>query len=202
ALYHDIGKMVKPEYFVENQQDGLNPHIDRTPSMSALVIKNHVKEGVEIGKQAKLPKVIIDIIEQHHGTSLIQYFYAKARQRQRVLGEHNTLTPFELEEIDETTYRYDGPKPRFKESAIIFLADPLEAASRALRKVTPQKIDELIERIFQERMDDHQLDDCPLTMQELHMLKKSFSFSLLNMLHSRTEYPGASTATLPEDPGL
>lgn len=187
ALFHDIGKMVKPEYFIENQQEGLNPHQGRSPSMSALVIKHHVKEGVEIARETKLPKLIIDVIEQHHGTTLIQYFYSKALQQNR-----SSQDPFpSTEHIDETTYRYDGPKPAFKESAIIFFADSIEAASRSLKKVTPQTVEDLVERIFEDRLAHHQLDNCPLTFQELSNLKKSFAFTLLNMFHSRIEYPSS-----------
>jgi cyclic-di-AMP phosphodiesterase PgpH len=192
ALFHDIGKIVKPEYFFENQQEGLNPHNERSPSVSALVIKNHVKEGVEIAKQAKLPKVVVDIIEQHHGTSLIQYFYSKARQQLQQNTHEGIEATFDSDAIDEGTYRYDGPKPNFKESVIIFLADPIEAASRTLKKVTPQKVDELIERIFEERFADHQFDNAPLTLEEITRLKKVFSFILLNMLHSRVEYPSSN----------
>lgn len=184
ALFHDIGKMIKPEYFIENQKEGTNPHVHHSPSMSALVIKHHVKEGVEIAKDARLPKVIIDIIEQHHGTTLIHYFYNKALQKTQPTADQH---PSEI--IDETTYRYDGPKPTFKESAIIFFADSIEAASRSLKKVTPQHIEDLIEKIFNDRLQQEQLDDCPLNFQELNQLKKSFTSSLINMFHSRIEYP-------------
>lgn len=186
ALFHDIGKIVKPEYFIENQQESLNPHQMRAPSMSALVIKHHVKEGAEIAREAKLPQIIIDVIEQHHGTTLIQYFYSKALQQSRT-NQESQIHP-DLQ-IDESSYRYDGPKPKFKESAIIFLADSLEAASRSLKKITPQHIEDLIERIVDDRLADKQLEECPLTLQELTSLKKSFAFTLLNMLHSRVEYP-------------
>ncbi len=189
SLFHDIGKMIKPEYFIENQQEGFNPHQSRSPSMSALVIKHHVKEGVEIAREAKLPKIIIDVIEQHHGTTLIQYFYAKALQQNK--GTQDPFPSHPLEHVDEATYRYDGPKPSFKESAIIFFADSIEAASRSLKKVTPQNVEDLVEKIFNDRLTHHQLDNCPLTFKELSDLKKSFAFTLLNMLHTRIEYPGS-----------
>ncbi len=194
AIFHDIGKLVKPEYFTENQRGGINPHLAQNPSMSALVIKAHVKEGVQLARQHKLPRNIIEVIRQHHGTSLIQYFYYTALKKSKN-GSGNTGAPFpeaptiKAEEVDESTYRYDGPKPRFKESAIILFADSVEAASRSLKKVTPAAIDELLDRIFQDRLEDHQLDDCPITFQEIAQIKKSFSFTLLNMLHSRVEYP-------------
>jgi putative nucleotidyltransferase with HDIG domain len=188
SYYHDVGKMVKPEYFIENQVDGINPHLEKNPSMSALVIKAHVKEGVALARQHKLPQVIIDVIQQHHGTSLIQYFYSRAKDQER----KKTRDPFgiiDVSEISESTYRYDGPRPRFKESAIIFLGDALEAASRTLRKASIQNIDELIDKLFDERIRDGQLDEAPLTFADISKIKKSFSFTLVNALHARIEYP-------------
>ena len=191
CLFHDIGKLVKPEYFSENQR-GANPHEEKNPSMSALVIKAHVKEGVEIAKQEKLPKVIIDVIQQHHGTSLIKYFYHQA-QKQRNSEAHNDSNQSQEAQgnhrIHQSTYRYDGPKPRFKESAIIFFADAVEAASRSLKKITQPSIEEMIDSILESRIKDGQLDECPLTFKELDSIKVSFTRTLLNMLHSRIEYP-------------
>ena len=193
ALFHDIGKIVKPEYFVENQRSGYNPHIERNPSMSALVIKSHVKEGVQMAREYRLPKIIIDVIRQHHGTSLIQYFYYKALEQQRNEGVIESIYPnaprIELNRVNEDTYRYEGPIPQFSESALIMLADCVEAASRSLKKVNPQSIEELIEKIFLARMQDGQLDATPLTFSQLQQVKESFSFTLLNMLHARVEYP-------------
>lgn len=196
SLFHDIGKLVKPEYFTENQMGAPNPHIRQNPSMSALIIKAHVKEGVFMAREFKLPQIIIDVIQQHHGTSLIQYFYYLALKKQK---EKRETTPpmqgahaapeIDLDQVDESTYRYEGPKPQFKESAIIFLADSIEAASRSLAKVTKPAVDELIDAIVKSRIEDHQLSDCPITFEELTHLKKSFSFTLLNSLHSRVAYP-------------
>ncbi|PXA03931.1 hypothetical protein DDZ13_09845 [Coraliomargarita sinensis] len=190
SFFHDIGKLVKPEYFVENQRDGVNPHDEKNPSMSALVIKAHVKEGVEMARKFKLPRVIVDVIRQHHGTSLIQYFYYQAQQREKK-GDTKSPLPKKPEDIrvDESTYRYDGPRPAFKESAIIFFADGIEAASRSLKKVTQPNVEELIDKMFQSRIEDGQLDECPLTFQELDKIRKSFIYTLLNMLHARIEYP-------------
>ena len=192
CFYHDIGKLVKPEYFVENQKGGINPHAQKAPSMSALVIKAHVKEGVELARKHQLPRVIMDVIRQHHGTGLIQYFYHQAQQQQN----QQTDLPFtekikkhDSQKVDESTYRYDGPRPAFKESAIIFFADSVEAASRSLKKVTQPAIEELIDNMFKSRIEDGQLDECPLTFKELHQIRSSFTFTLLNMLHSRVEYP-------------
>lgn len=194
ALYHDIGKMVKPEYFTENQLGGHNPHLDTNPSMSALIIKAHVKEGVALAEEARLPEVIKDVILQHHGTTLIQYFYYKAlnaqKERSRQTAPSFPNSPsVNIDRVNESTYRYEGPKPQFKESAIIHLADCVEAASRSLKKVTPQAIDELIDKIFLARLEDGQLTDCPMTFCELKAIKKSFSLTVHNMLHTRVEYP-------------
>ena len=208
ALFHDIGKTEKPEYFTENQRDGVNPHDSSNPSLSALIIKSHVKDGVDLAIKHKLPRAVIDVISQHHGTSLIRYFYNRAvsHTRQSVPTAHTTSNasrdPFtatapglDAVPVCETTYRYDGPRPRFKESAIIHLADGVEAASRSLRKVTPQHLGEIIDQIFHHRMEDGQLDEAPITFDELSRIKTSFTFTLLNMLHGRVAYPAA------EEPG-
>lgn len=191
SYYHDVGKMIKPEYFIENQRDGINPHLERNPSMSALVIKAHVKEGVALARQHKLPQVIIDVIQQHHGTTLIQYFFsmAKDRERQKTRDPFGINIPNDSSEISESTYRYDGPRPRFKESAIVFLGDAVEAASRTLRKVSVQSIEELIDKLFDDRIQDGQLDESPLTFSDIRKIKKSFAFTLINALHARIEYP-------------
>lgn len=192
CLYHDIGKMVKPEFFVENQQAGINPHDDISPSMSALILKNHVKEGVQMAQEARLPRVIVDVIEQHHGTTLIRYFFVKAVERclqAAGVAEAEGKKPPSEAVVDEEAFRYDGPRPRTRENGIIFLADAVEAASRSLKKVTPQNIEELVDKLIDQRMDDGQLRDCPLTFRELMEIRDSFCFSLKNMLHSRVEYP-------------
>jgi len=190
SLYHDIGKIIKPEYFIENQREG-NPHMERNPSMSALIIKAHVKEGVVLSRQYGLPKIVTDVILQHHGTSLIQYFYFMALQRQQ---DANALIEAqgegsELDEVAQSNYRYEGPKPQTLESAIVMLADATEAASRSLKKVTPQSIEDFVTRIVQGRIEDGQLDEAPITMRQITLIKESFVFTLLNMLHSRIEYP-------------
>lgn len=186
SLFHDIGKLIKPEYFAENQRDGENPLTLQNPSMAALVIKAHVKEGVNLAIRNKLPRIIIDVIKQHHGTSLITYFYVQALK-----GKGSSKNEIRVE---ESTYRYDGPKPQFRESAVIFFADSVEAASRSLRKVTPQSIDELIDKIFEDKIADDQLSECPLTFEEIKKIRNSFSFALLNVLHSRIEYPDKDKA--------
>ncbi|MFT3870978.1 MAG: HDIG domain-containing protein [Nibricoccus sp.] len=212
AMFHDIGKTKKPEYFTENQRDRLNPHDENNPSLSALIIKAHVKDGVDLALKHKLPRMVIDVIQQHHGTTLIRYFFQRALQEKRTssnLGQANPAilrvpAPASTDNRDslsgntapgldpvrpcETTYRYDGPRPQFKESAIIHLADAVEAASRSMRKVTPQHLGELIDQVFHERIEDGQLEEAPITFEELSKIKSSFTFTLLNMLHSRVSY--------------
>ncbi len=200
ALFHDIGKVTKPEYFSENQREGGNPHDERSPSFSALIIKSHVKEGVDLALKHRLPKTVIDVIQQHHGTTLIQSFYQRARSgeshppaavpgaRPPAAPPADTAPGLETR-VSETTYRYDGPRPQFKESAIVMLADGVEAATRSLRRVTPQHLGELIDQIFSKRLEDGQLDGAPLTLADLSQIKSSFTFTLLNMLHGRVAYP-------------
>jgi cyclic-di-AMP phosphodiesterase PgpH len=206
ALFHDIGKTKKPEYFTENQRDRLNPHDENNPSLSALIIKAHVKDGVDLALKHKLPRMVVDVIQQHHGTTLIRYFFQRALSEGRAATTSHTNSTF-LRSNDardslnggsapgldparpcESTYRYDGPRPQFKESAIIHLADAIEAASRSMRKVTPQHLGELIDQVFHERIEDGQLDEAPLTFEDLSKIKSSFTFTLLNMMHSRVGY--------------
>jgi putative nucleotidyltransferase with HDIG domain len=206
ALFHDIGKTAKPHYFAENQHDGDNPHDDANPSLSALIIKAHVKDGVDLALRHKLPRPVIDVIQQHHGTTLIRYFYHRALQALRRKPDPQAPLPPLLgvstdspetprgttPALPEQTYRYDGPRPRFKESAIIHLADGIEAAARSLPRATPQHLDELIEQIVRERLNDGQLDESPLTFAELTTIKDSFQHTLVNMLHGRVAYPAAA----------
>lgn len=199
ALFHDIGKTTKPDYFVENQRDGVNPHDDANPSLSALIIKAHVKDGVDLALKHKLPRAVVDVIQQHHGTTLIRYFFHRAMQ------EVSRPLPSRLpsregsdgSRVCETTYRYDGPRPQFKESAIIHLADVCEAASRSIRRATPQHLSEMIEQVVRASVADGQLDEAPLTFDELSRIKSSFNFTLLNMLHSRVAYPSPSAGEVP-----
>ncbi|HIE53028.1 MAG TPA: HDIG domain-containing protein [Armatimonadetes bacterium] len=178
AYYHDIGKMVRPGCFVENQFGGENIHERLKPMISALVLKSHVKDGVEIAREHGLPQPIIDVIEQHHGTSQISFFYQKALEQRR-----------EGEEIPEEQFRYEGPKPQFKEAGIIMLADTVEAAVRSMPKVTPQKITEVVGRLLRERLEDGQLDECDLTMRDLGTIRETFITILQGIFHSRIEYP-------------
>ena len=184
ALYHDIGKLVKPEYFVENQGTDYNPHADLSPTVSAIIIKSHVREGIGIAREYRLPREIIDVIEQHHGTGLIQFFYHKARQ----LAAANDSNSSESA-VDEASFRYDGPRPRTKEAAIVLFADSVEAASRAIRKVTPQSVRELVDSIVSDRIRDGQLNLCPLSFREANGIREGLAEVLLSMLHHRVEYP-------------
>ena len=196
CMFHDIGKLVKPDYFSENQRGGINPHADRSPAFSALIIKSHVKEGVDLAVKHKLPRPVIDVIRQHHGTTLIRYFYTQARERAKAAAAADptaTRLP-DPNAASESTFRYDGPRPQFKESAIILIADSVEAASRSLQKVTPQAVEELIDAIIREKLDDGQIDDAPITIKEIALIRRSFTFTLLNSLHARVVYPKAEKA--------
>ncbi len=204
SLFHDIGKTAKPAYFTENQRDRGNPHDDCSPQVSASVIRSHIEEGVELATRHRLPRLVVDAIRQHHGTTLIQYFYQRARKEARSPqpGQPAPGPDAAGPEVPEEDFRYEGPKPQTRENAIIFFADCVEAASRSLKTVTRQSLAELIERLFQERIDDGQLDQCPLTFAEVARIKTSFEFTLLNMLHARIAYPtpepaNGTAATLP-----
>ena len=177
SYFHDIGKLAKPEYFIENIPDGENPHDDLTPTMSALVISAHVKEGVDLAIKHKLNSEIIDVIEQHHGTSLIYYFYRRAKDQQGARqreAEEGHGSEEDVPEVDEKSFRYGGPKPQTRESAIISLADAVESASRSLAKPTPPRILQMIDDIVSSRLKDDQLDECDLNFSELAAVKKSF----------------------------
>ncbi len=185
AYYHDIGKLTKPEFFVENTQFRENPHDDLTPSMSTLVIISHVKEGVGMARRAKLPGPIIEAIEQHHGTGLVAYFYHRAKQQKEGQGTAKQNG----RDLSDADFRYPGPRPRTPEMGILLLADSVEAASRSMDKPTPSRIEHLVDDIVDSRLHDHQLDDCDLTFAQLTAIKRSFVFTLTNMLHGRVPYP-------------
>ena len=178
CYYHDIGKMLKPEYFSENQglKGGRNPHDHLTPSMSMLIIDSHVKDGIELAEENGLPKSIVDLIPQHHGTSVIEYFYNRAVE----LG---------VENVRRDDFRYDGPKPQTKEGGILMLADSVESAARTLVERTPNRVRQLVRRIVQQKFTAGQLDECPLTLRDLHGIEGSFIPVLMGSLHERPEYP-------------
>ena len=194
AYFHDIGKLSKPEYFIENMDPSDNPHDDLTPRMSALVIIAHVKDGVDLAIKHNLNSRIIDVIEQHHGTSLAYFFYRQAlEQKAEVerLVKQSKAKEDDVPQVSEETFRYPGPRPQFKESAIISLADAVESASRTLEKPNASRIETMIDEIVHARMMDGQLDECDLTIAELARIKKSFAKTLLSMMHGRIKYQKA-----------
>lgn len=201
SYFHDIGKLVKPEYFSENMNPGENPHDELTPTMSAIIIIAHVKEGVDLALKHKLNPIIIDTIKQHHGTSLAMYFYRRAlRQLEdaRMGGKIMNMREEDLPEVREESFRYPGPKPRTKEAAIISLADAVESASRSLERPTPQRIEDMVESIIEERLEDGQFSDAPLTLGEITRISHSLSSTLRSMLHARVAYP--KNKPTPENP--
>src|SRR5436190_216936 len=196
AYFHDVGKLVKPDYFTENMSFERNPHEDLAPTMSALIIIAHVKEGVDLALKHKLNQRIIDIIQEHHGTSLVYYFYKRAQQMHedaRAGGKIMKMRQDDIPEVREESFRYSGPKPQTKESAIVSLADAVESASRSLEKPTPAKIEQLVNDIIDQRISDHQLDECDLTLRDVRVIAQRFRFTLMTMLHSRIAYPRQET---------
>jgi len=179
CYYHDIGKSVRPSYFVENQSYMDNRHDKLSPKMSSIVLANHVKQGIEIAKQHKLPPRIIDIIPQHHGTGLMKFFYYKARK-----GTDDNSTALEQE------FRYPGPKPRSREAAIIMIADSVEAAARTVDEPTPGKLRNMVDMIIGRLRDDGQFDECDITLRDLRVVAESFVKVLMGIHHHRIAYPG------------
>ena len=177
AYYHDVGKIKKPDYFVENQSGKENKHDKLTPSMSALIIKAHVKDGIEMARKDRLPKAIIDFIPQHHGTSLIEFFYDKAKAEAE-----------EEDEVAETHYRYGGPKPQSKEAGILMLADQVEASSRTLSDPTPAKIQGMVQKIINRVFSSGELEESNLTLKDLHLIARSFTRVLTGIFHRRVDY--------------
>ncbi len=178
AYYHDIGKLKRPYFFKENQLTNENPHEKLSASLSTLIITSHVKDGVEVARSHKIPEEIIDVIEQHHGTTLVKYFYHKA-----LSNDENEI------EIEESSYRYDGIKPQTREAAIVMLADSVEAAVRSMSEHSNEKIKILIHKIIEDKLKDHQLDDCDLTLKDIERIAHAFSTVLMGIFHERIEYP-------------
>jgi putative nucleotidyltransferase with HDIG domain len=176
AYYHDIGKIEKPEYFVENQMGAKSKHEKLSPSMSALILESHVKEGAELAQKEHLPKKLTDLIKEHHGTTLMAYFYKKALDQG-------------ISEAQESEYRYPGPKPRSKEAAILMLADAVEAASRTLEEPKPARIMSLIKKIIMDKFEQGELEKCELTLKDLHIIEESFLPILIGVFHPRIDYP-------------
>ena len=178
CYYHDIGKMLKPEYFTENQglRGGRNPHDHLTPNMSMLIIASHVKDGLELAEEHGLPQSICDLIPQHHGTTVIEIFYNRAVE----LGG---------ESVRKDDFRYDGPRPQTKVAGILMLADSVESAARTLAERTPNRVRQLVRNIIQQKFTGGELDECALTLQDLHKIEDSFIPVLMGTLHGRVEYP-------------
>jgi len=184
AYYHDIGKIAKAEYFTENHKAGSKVLHDKlTPSMSRLIITSHVKDGVELGRKYKLRRDILDFVEQHHGTGLVYYFFQKALERIEDDGV-----------LKEEGFRYEGPKPQTRETAIVLMADSVEAASRSLTNPNPANIEELVHRIINNKFIDGQLDECELTLRDLNKISGAFIRVLIGVTHTRIEYPDIDKA--------
>lgn len=178
AYYHDVGKIKRPYFFKENQMGVSNPHDKITPNLSTLIITSHVKDGLELAKEYKIPKIIQEIIEEHHGDSLVKYFY--------LVTKNSSDKP---EEVKEEDFRYLGPIPNTKESGIIMLADGVEAAVRSINEPTKGKVSEMVNNIIKDRLNDGQLDHCDLTLKEIDIIRESFVKILLSIYHERIEYP-------------
>jgi putative nucleotidyltransferase with HDIG domain len=187
AYFHDIGKMLKPGYFVENQARGENRHDTLVPAMSTLVIIAHVKDGADLARQNKLPEAIIDFIQQHHGTTLVEYFYRQASEKKR--REDPAAA-----KIDESSFRYPGPKPQSREAGVLMLSDAVESASRVLKEPTPSRIESLVEDISMKRLLDGQFDESGLTLEEVRKIGESLVKSLTAVYHGRVKYPDQETA--------
>jgi putative nucleotidyltransferase with HDIG domain len=181
AYFHDIGKMLKPEYFIENQGERANRHETLLPAMSTLVIIAHVKDGADLARQHGLPDSIIDFILEHHGTTLVEFFFDQAHQQSK-LDPHGGP-------VDESSFRYPGPKPQSRETGVIMLADAVESASRALVDPTPARIDSLVRDITMKRLLDGQFDESGLTFSELHVVENTLVKNLTGVYHGRVKYP-------------
>ncbi|HWE02850.1 MAG TPA: HDIG domain-containing protein [Tepidisphaeraceae bacterium] len=186
SYYHDVGKINKPEYFIENQAGRENRHINLTPNVSFLIITGHVKDGVELAKEYNLPASIFPFIQQHHGTTLVEYFYHQACNQQ---GQTDPGGP----EIKDHQFRYDGPRPKTREVAIVMLADCVESASRTLADPTASRVESLVHDLAMKRLLDGQFDDCDLTMRQLEQIEHSMMKTILGIYHGRISYPPSST---------
>lgn len=186
CYYHDVGKLLKPQYFIENQLDQNNKHNDLNPSMSTKIIISHVKDGIELANKYKLPQKIIDFIPMHHGTTLVSYFYDKAKNSSK-------------DEISDYIYRYPGPKPQTKETGIVMLADAIEASTRAIEDPSPQKLENKIREVIRARFIEGELDECDLTLKDLTKIKESFLKILLGIHHHRIKYPDKNQLELVSD---
>lgn len=195
AFFHDVGKILKPTYFVENQKSNRNRHEKLAPRMSSLIISAHVKDGIALAREHNLPEEVVDFIPMHHGTTRIEYFYDKALK----LAE-SSADESRVEEINEQDYRYPGPKPQTKETGILMLADAIEARARTLEDPSPQKLEAMIDEIIKKRFEEGELDECPLTLKDLTRIKAAFLNVLVGIYHTRVKYPGARDAVPADEP--
>lgn len=185
AYFHDVGKVVKPTYFIENQRGTRSKHDKLSPRMSSLIIAAHVKDGIALAREHGLPEEVIDFIPMHHGTTRIDYFYNKALQLAQ-----NSADETKLDEINEQDYRYPGPKPQTKETGILMLADAVEAAVRTIDEPTPQRLGDAIDELVKRRLDEGELDECPLTLNDITKIKSAFLTVTVGIYHTRVRYPG------------
>jgi putative nucleotidyltransferase with HDIG domain len=188
AYFHDIGKMLKPHYFVENMLEGTQSrHEHLAPAMSTLIIIGHVKDGADLARQHNLPQAIIDFVEQHHGTTLVEYFYHEATRQADQESQWRTA-------VDKSSFRYPGPKPQTREAGVMMLADVVESASRTLSDPTPKRIETLVHELTMKRLLDGQFDECSLTLSEIKAVEDSLCKSLIGIYHGRIKYPEQRTA--------
>ena len=188
AYFHDVGKMLKPEYFVENMTEGTaSRHEHLAPAMSTLIIIGHVKDGVDLAQRHNVPQRVIDFVEQHHGTTLVQYFYHAAAKQADRQPDHKT-------DAEESSFRYPGPKPQSRETGVLMLADAVEGASRTLTEPTPKRIEGLVHDLTMKRLLDGQFAECSLTLSEIHAIEESLTKSLIGIYHGRIKYPEQRTA--------
>lgn len=190
SYYHDIGKMDHAQYFIENQRPDYNPHDQISPYMSKTILVAHVKDGAELGMKHKLGKPIIDGILQHHGTTLISFFYNKALESQDE----------DIDQVNEEDFRYPGPKPQFREAALVMLADSVEAAARSLDDPTPSRLQNIVKNIIHRKFTDGQLDECDLTLKDLTIIEQCFNRVLLGVYHQRIDYPKRAGGGASETP--
>lgn len=191
ACFHDVGKILKPGYFVENQKGSQNQHDKLVPRMSSLIIAAHVKDGMALAREYNIPDEVVDFIPMHHGTTRIEYFYDKALQLAQRSDDQT-----KIDEIKEQDYRYPGPKPQTKETGILMLADAIEATARTLDDPSPQKLEVTIDEVIKKRFAEGELDECPLTLKDLTKIKTAFLKVLVGIYHTRVKYPGAEKTKL------
>jgi putative nucleotidyltransferase with HDIG domain len=195
AYFHDIGKIVKPTYFVENQKGSRNRHDKLSPRMSSLIIAAHVKDGMALAREYGLPEEVVEFIPMHHGTTRMDYFFNKALLLARESGDET-----KIDEINEMDYRYPGPKPQTRETGIMMLADAIEAAVRTIDEPTPQRLADAIDELIRKRFEEGELDECPLTLKDLTNIKAAFLTVLVGIYHARVRYPEPPKPERPRRP--